>query len=239
GDLLHEVAAARGGGDHVLCIASERRAPGRFLDEHFTVGEDAGQDIVEVMRDAPGKPPDCFHLRGLAQPLLDPLALSVAEFIARAVDHDMDMFDSAIRHRPPIRNLSDQIARVDRGTVRAPARLVAIGMWFRSNSRTWLECGRHDCLRMSVRGRLPGGCFGVAQHNPSLSPASSIAGAAYQSFSDLSCCGVIVVNSAVLIDTLAHHSHEGKAPLGPDFDSIGNAGPPSRRGLTLLWSVRG
>src|SRR5271165_2866161 len=91
---------------------------------------------------------------------------------------------------------------------------------------------------MSVRGRLPGGCFGFAQHNPSLSPASSTAGAAYQSFSDLSCCGVIVVNSAVLMDTLAHHSHEGKAPLGPDFDSIGKAGPPSRRGLTLLWSVR-
>src|ERR1700694_3413007 len=76
-DLLDQRATAGRGDEHVLRIALERRAPGRFLDQHFAVGEDTSQNIVEVVRDAAGEPPDRFHLRGLAQPLLEPFALSL------------------------------------------------------------------------------------------------------------------------------------------------------------------
>ena len=78
-DLLDERATTGRGDEHVLRIALERRAIGRFLEEHFAVGEDAGQDIVEVVRDAAGEPPDRFHLLRLAQPLLEPLALGLRE----------------------------------------------------------------------------------------------------------------------------------------------------------------
>src|SRR5258708_22562742 len=76
-NLLDETATSGRGGEHVLRIALERRANGRFLDKHFAVGEHSCEDIVEVMRDAAGKPPDRFHLRGLAQPLLEPFTLSL------------------------------------------------------------------------------------------------------------------------------------------------------------------
>jgi hypothetical protein len=76
-DLLDETATTGRGGEHVLGIALEWRAIGRFLDEHFAVGEHSGQDIVEVVRDAASEPPDRFHLCGLAQPLLEPLALGL------------------------------------------------------------------------------------------------------------------------------------------------------------------
>ena len=78
-DLLDQRATAGRGDEHVLRIALERRATGRFLDEHFAVGEHTRQDIVEVVRDAAGEPPDRFHLLRLAQPLLEPLALGLRE----------------------------------------------------------------------------------------------------------------------------------------------------------------
>src|SRR6202166_3966246 len=57
--------------EHVLRIALERRANGCLLEKHFAVGQDAGQDIVEVVCDAAGEPPDRFHFLGLTQPLLE------------------------------------------------------------------------------------------------------------------------------------------------------------------------
>jgi len=72
-DLVHEVAAAGRGDEHVLRIALERRVPRRFVKDHFAVGNDNREDIVEVVRDAARKSADRFHLLRLTQPWREPI----------------------------------------------------------------------------------------------------------------------------------------------------------------------
>ena len=69
-DLVDEIAAARRRGQHVLRVPLPRRVLGRFVEEHFAVGDDSAEHVVEVVRDAARKASDRLHLLGLLQPLL-------------------------------------------------------------------------------------------------------------------------------------------------------------------------
>ncbi len=42
-----------------------------FLDQHFRIGDDDSQNVVEIVSDASGKPSNGFHFLHVAKSLLD------------------------------------------------------------------------------------------------------------------------------------------------------------------------
>jgi hypothetical protein len=110
------------------------------------------------VRDAAGKPPDRFHFLGLAQPLPEPRTLGfralalghvhdrpdefeIARFISRGVGHNVEMFDSAIRHPqsmlvnkiiPVLRRALDCLFHEDRVFMMNPLQKKVYGRFRRS-----------------------------------------------------------------------------------------------------------
>ena len=73
--LPRERRRSLGGLDDLLCQLECIAAGLRPLAEHLAAPEDHRQVVVEVVRDATGEAPDCLHLLGLPQLLLELAAL--------------------------------------------------------------------------------------------------------------------------------------------------------------------
>ncbi len=74
-DLLHQFPRPRGRCHDLLEVLLNQGAVGDVVDRHLGETDDRGEDVVEVVGDAPGQGADGLHLVGLAELFLEAVPL--------------------------------------------------------------------------------------------------------------------------------------------------------------------